>query len=157
MVVLSRRRLLAGLALVGAGAVACEPGGDPAAPAPTTSPPPPDPLLAELVDERALLVLYDAVARRHPALRTRLAGPRADHAEHVTALEQLLGTTPAPTASVPAVGVPAAPKAALAALRSAERAAANARSAAALDATGERSGVLASIAASEATHGLVLA
>jgi hypothetical protein len=157
VVVLSRRRVLAGLALVGAGAVACEPGGGtPAAPAPTT-PPPPDPLLAELVDERALLLLHDAVTRRHPALKAKLAGPRADHAEHVTALERLLGTTPAPSASAPPVGVPATPAKALAALRSAERAATNARAAAALTETGDRAGLLASIAASEATHQVVLA
>lgn len=130
--------------------------------------PPPDPLLAELADEVRLVALYDATAARHPALAARLASPRADHAQHVEALTREVdatgGTpttagTPSASASGSAsapVGVPATAVAALAALRTAERAAAVARSAAALVAPAHRAGLLASVAASEATHQLVL-
>ena len=146
--------MLAGLALAGL-AGACEAGTPAPAPDPASpTPPPPDALLAELVDERSLLATYDRAIARHPALRARLAGPRADHAEHVGALERLL--TAPPSASPVPVGVPGTTAGALAALRSAERAASNARASAALTASADRAGVLASIAASEATHGLVL-
>jgi hypothetical protein len=153
---LPRRRVLAGLALAWL-AGACEPGTRLPAPTPTTTePPPPDPLLAELIDERALLATYDAATGRHPALQATLAGPRADHVQHVAALERALGTAASPVPRVGGVGVPGAPASALAALRSAERAASNARAAAALTAPSDRAGLLASIAASEATHELVL-
>jgi hypothetical protein len=132
--------------------------------------PPPDPLLAELADEVRLVALYDATTARHPALAARLASPRADHAQHVEALTREVdatGGTPTtagtPSASGSASGSPSAPvrvpataAAALAALRTAERAAAVARSAAALVAPAHRAGLLASVAASEATHQLVL-
>jgi hypothetical protein len=134
------------------------------APAPTT-PPPPDPLLAELAAERTLLAAYDAAIARHPGLRPRLAGPRADHAEHVTALARYAGEpTPTPTPSIsspavtsPAPAVPGTPAAALAGLRAAERAAASARGTAALTATPARAALLAGISASEASHLVVLA
>ena len=162
MVALSRRTVLG---LAGALAVAgCTgAGGPPAGPSPTV-PPPPDPLLAELADEVRLAALYDATLARHPALAARLASPRADHAQHVEALTQEVDAagdtptatdTPSASASAP-VQVPATAAAALAALRAAERAAAVARSAAALAAPAHRAGLLASVAASEATHQLVL-
>jgi len=127
-----------------------------------TAPPPPDPLLAELTDEARLLAAYDATTARHPGLGRRLAGPRADHAAHAAALAQVLDAagshspTPSGSATPPAARVPGTPVAALAALRAAERAAARARSAAALVAPAERAGLLAGVAASEATHDLVL-
>jgi hypothetical protein len=153
VVAVPRRRVLAGLALAGL-AAACRAGAPAPEPAPASTAPPPDPLLAELVDERSLLATYDVAITRHPGLRPALSGPRADHAEHVAALQRLLPATL--SASPVPVGVPGTPAAALAALRSAERAASNARAAAALTAPADRAGVLASIAASEATHELVL-
>jgi hypothetical protein len=168
---LSRRRVLASgascLAAVGlaglGGLAGCtgRRGGGLSTPAtPTPTPPPPDPLLAELADERRLLAAYDAVGRGHPALAARIAPPRADHAAHEAALAQAVdenGNSAAPTGSPSrAIPLPAAPAAVLARLRAAERAASAARSAAALTAPGQRSGLLASIAASEATHELIL-
>ncbi len=161
MVVLPRRTVL-GLAGAAAGVLAaagCSGTGDPAgAPAPTT-PPPADPLLGELADELTLVAAYAATVVRHPALATRLAGPRDDHVEHAQALRQELDATgtPAPTLSpLPPRPVPATPAAALAALRAAERAAAAARGAAALAAAADRAGLLASVAACEASHQQVL-
>jgi len=171
----TRRRVLAsglagGLGLLGLlGPVGCTPSapGTGGTPSPTV-PPAPDPLLAELADEERLLALYDAVVARHPALRPRLAAPRADHAQHVDALRRLLdasGTTappssdaqsPVPTGTAGPPRVAATPPAALAALRAAERAAAGSRGAAALAAPSDRAGTLASISAAEATHVVVL-
>lgn len=95
MVVLRRRTVLAagaaGVALTG-----CTVGARPA-PTPTT-PPPPDPLLAELMSERRLIASYDATIARHPGLRGRLTGLRADHLEHAAALATALGR-PAPDAA----------------------------------------------------------
>jgi len=130
------------------------------APSPTP-PPPPDPLLAELADERRLLAAYDATGAAHPTLAARTAPLRADHAEHEAALAQAVdaagSTPPAPTGSpVPPIQVPGPSTAVLATLRAAERAAAAARTAAALTAPGDRAGLLASIAASEATHEVML-
>jgi hypothetical protein len=179
----TRRRVLAsglagGLGLLGLlGPVGCTPsapgtGGTPCpCPPPAgqpTVPPAPDPLLAELADEERLLALYDAVVARHPALRPRLAAPRADHAQHVDALRRLLdasGTAAPPSSAAQSSGpagtagpprVAATPPAALAALRAAERAAAGSRGAAALAAPSDRAGTLASISAAEATHVVVL-
>ncbi len=162
MVVLRRRTVL-GLAGAGAGALAAGctgTGGPGATPTPTVAPPP-DPLLAELADERRLVALYAATAARHPALAERLRGPAADHADHVEALTRALDDagSPAPTgpaSSAAPRAVPASPAAALAGLRAAERAAAAARGAAALTAPGHRAGLLASVAACEASHQQVL-
>lgn len=163
MVVLPRRTVL-GLAGAGAGVLAagCTGTGGPAATPTPTVPPPPDPLLAELADERRLVALYAATAARHPALAARLRGPGSDHADHVEALTRALDDagspqpTPAPGATASPRPVPASPAAALAGLRAAERAAAAARGAAALAAPGHRAGLLASVAACEASHQQVL-
>jgi hypothetical protein len=156
----------------------------PPSPGATTSAPLPDPQGADLADERALLAQYDATLSRHRTLATRLAPLRSDHLAHVRALEHALGLEPAadptgrtsPTSSTSGAGgagsaggptgdsgspavptVPASPAAALAALRTAERTARAHRSAAALAAaSSDRAALLASIAACEASHGLVL-
>ncbi|HEY6748692.1 MAG TPA: hypothetical protein VI357_23630, partial [Mycobacteriales bacterium] len=103
MVVVSRRTVLAagaGGALLTACTAGWRSGPDPA----PTAPPPPDPLLAELAAERRLVATYDATAARYPALRGRLAGPRADHAAHAAALSRLLG--PAATPAAPDAATP---------------------------------------------------
>jgi hypothetical protein len=148
-----------------------------AAPPPTgspTSPAAPDPLAEHLAAERRLLAGYQATIARHPSLATRLAPLRDDHVAHVAALGSELGiappsgtapagttgpasptATPTPEASARAA-VPGTPAGAVAALRAAERAAAAARSAACLTASPDRAPLLASIAACEASHGVLL-
>jgi len=163
---LSRRAVLGALAASAAGLLAgCRAGPGPgpdAGPTPTRPSPPPDPQAADLAAERRLLAAYDATVRRHPTLRPRLAPLRADHAAHVAALEAILGLTPSPVPTggtaptVPAPAVPGTPAGALAALRAAERGAAAARTAACLTAAADRAPVLASIAACEATHEVLL-
>jgi hypothetical protein len=166
VVAVARRSVLIG-GSVGAGLLlaGCT-SGEPASPAPTT-PPPPDPLLAELADERRLIGAYDATIARYPALRARLEPVRADHAAHAAALVTALGpavpTTspaPAPTSSATATPsgspVPGTAAAAVAALRAAERAAASARGTVTLTAPADRARLLAGISASEASHVVVL-
>jgi hypothetical protein len=103
VVAVSRRTVLAA---GGAGVLlaACTDGG-PAAPV-VTIPPAPDPLLAELADEHRLVATYDATLLRYPALRARLAGPRADHAAHVEALSRLLGPAAPGPGAAPGSGTP---------------------------------------------------
>jgi hypothetical protein len=157
-------------------AAACR--GTPGTPPPSSEPaasPPPDPFTEHLTAERQLLSKYQATIGRHPSLAKRLAPLRDDHAAHAAALERELGLVPpSPTASPataspgsPAASptpdksavaaVPGTPAAALAALRAAERAAAAARSAACLTAPAARAPLLASIAACEASHEVLLA
>jgi hypothetical protein len=172
VVAVARRRVLIG-GTVGAGLLlaGCTSDG-PSGSAPTT-PPPPDPLLAELVDERRLIAAYDATIGRYPALRARLTAVRADHAAHAAALVTALGAEApvSPSASVsrsagpsatggapsPTPAVAATAGAALAALRAAERSAASARGTVALTAPADRARLLAGISASEASHLAVLA
>lgn len=136
---LSRRALLGLAAALPLAACTSDDGPPPA--------PDPDDLLrdAAVARERALLAMYDGQTALSPAL----AGVRAEHAEHLAAL---LGaaTTAEPSAA------PSAPVA-VAALVAAEREAAAAHGSAALEASRELAGVLASLAASEASHAVVLA
>ena len=161
MVALSRRAVLAlaGTAAAALAAAGCTAGDEPAVtPAPTV-PPVPDPLLAELADEERLVALYAGTTARHPVLAGRLQALQTEHAQHAEALTRALDDagSPVPAGPTPAPRpVPATPAAALAALRAAERAAAAARGAAALVAPAHRAGLLASVAASEASHQLVL-
>src|SRR5262249_58017003 len=72
--------LSGGLVSVAAG---CRRGGTgagarPATP-PSTAPPGPDPLRADLADTRRLLDRYDQTVRAHPALAARLRPLRANH------------------------------------------------------------------------------
>lgn len=149
---LSRRALLGLAAAVPLAACTSEP-----EPAP---PPDPDDLLREaaVARERALLREYDAVLLTLPALAARLTPLRAEHAEHLVAL---LGgpepSAPASAPAAPAVPPPATAAAALTGLVSAEREAAAGHRQAAVDASRELAAVLASLAASEASHPVVLA
>jgi hypothetical protein len=172
--------VLAAAAVAAAGCRASEDASPRPAAGPTGSSvsPPPHPLLAVLHAEHRLLAGYDATARVHPELATRLAPLRADHVEHVAALQAARtdpagapdGATPAgatPSGAGPESGAagsaPAAPPvpnsaaAALAALRAAERAAAAAGASAAETAPAEHAALLASISACEASHQVLLA
>ncbi len=161
-----RRREVLGAALGAAGLVLVA--GCTSAPAthprPRPTPTGPDPQVADLDNERVLLASYDAVLRAHPTLAGRLRAIRADHAAHVTALSRMLAPAPGhrrPTASSTAPAptpppVPADPVAALGALRAAERSAAAARTRSCLSAATDRAATLGSIAASEASHEVLL-
>ena len=161
-----RRRDLLGAALgtVGLALVAGCTSTPAARPRPSPTPTRPDPQLADLTNERVLLAAYDATLRAHPTLANRLRPVRADHAAHVTALRRLLTpagghrrTSASPTPPAPtAAPVPADPAAALAALRTAEQSAYAARTRSCLAAATDRAALLGSIAASEASHGVVL-
>lgn len=161
-----RRRDLLGAALGTAGLalVAGCTGTPPPRPRPSPTPTGPDPQLADLENEQALLAAYDATLRAHPKLADRLRPVRADHAAHAAALRRLLTpaggrrrTSASPTPPAPTVSpVPADPAAALAALRTAEQSAYAARTRACLAAATDRAALLGSIAASEASHGVLL-
>jgi len=127
----------------------------------------PDPLLAVLAVEEALLEAYDTTLRHFPALRAVLASLRADHAAHAAALRTELVGTPSPLPSRPGssadpaspevqVSAPATRTAARAALADRERAAATGTGAACLVAPAARSVLLGSIAACETSHLIVL-
>jgi len=121
----------------------------------------PDALEPLLRTELALLAGYDAAIAAFPALTGWLRGVRADHAAHAQALRARLDPRrskqiPPAAAPTPAT-VAATTPAALAALAAAERAAAGQATAACLAATGERAALLASIAASETSHLVVVA
>jgi hypothetical protein len=118
---------------------------------------------ALLAGEAALATRYRQVQARHPALRPVLRGVLADHVAHAAALRAVLPqpvpTEPSPSALSPSAlsrTVPATPAAALADLARAERAAASAATDACLLAGGDTAVLLASVAACEASHVVVL-
>jgi hypothetical protein len=108
----------------------------------------PDDAIRAAAVERELTLIgqYDAyLSTSAPAKATAtLAAIRADHAAHLTALGHRLPSAPATVARPPS-------------LIAAERAAAAAHAAAALDASPELAALLASLAASEASHPVALA
>ena len=156
------------------------------APAPEPEPPPPvDPDVAlrtaAAQRERALLQAYDDAVRALPGLAARLLPVREHHRVHLAALEGAAsGATASPPDAVPAspppapvappsgapvappavpppaVPAPATATAALAGLSAQERAAGDAHAQAALSASRQLAGVLASLSASELSHPLVL-
>ncbi|WP_157574960.1 hypothetical protein [Jiangella muralis] len=162
-----RRRLLmlvAGAPALGVALAACG-----AEPRPKAAPGPRATLDADVKlrwravhGEQTLLALHAATVAAHPGLAERLQSLTAHHDEHLAALraDGPLPYGPGPGAGTPAAApsVAADADAALAAVADAERAAADACVVAALGAAGPRlAAVLASIAASEAGHGVVLA
>jgi hypothetical protein len=160
---LARRRLLTGVLAGAAGGIAaaalagCDlPLGadEPGVPAAE-----PDPLEPLLTGELALLASYDAAIAKFPSTAGRLRPLRADHAAHVQALRARMDprrAAAAPESVVPSPAVAATAAAAVSALAAAERAAADRAGAACLTASGERAALLASIAACEATHLVVI-
>lgn len=118
----------------------------------------PDWLPAALAREQQLLDGLDAAIRADPTLGVRLAPVRADHTAHLQVLQVLssrYGPTPATGSGSRATAAVPAPTG-VAGVRRAELAAARTTAAAALTAAGGDAGLLASIAACEATHAAVL-
>ncbi|HEV7756047.1 MAG TPA: hypothetical protein VGO94_09345 [Mycobacteriales bacterium] len=120
-------------------------------------------LAALWAGERALVARYRQTHARFPALRPVLGGVLADHVAHAAALRAALDRAPAASTASPAPGtspsarpVPATAAAALADLVRAETAAAAAASHACLLAGGDTAALLASVAACEASHLVVL-
>lgn len=115
----------------------------------------PEWLPTALAREQQLLHGLDAAIRADPTLGVRLAPMRADHTAHLQVLQGLLrryGPTPATGSGSNATPAPVG----VAGVRRAELAASRATAAAALTAPGGDAGLLASIAACEATHVAVL-
>ena len=156
-------------ALSVSGLAACTQDAAPSAPAPVN----PDVALREAAAERerALLQAYDEVLRALPELGARLLPLHAQHGEHLDALARTASTTTSAPASpstaspsaaspssapAPAPPPPASPAEALAALAARERAAGDAHGAAALTASRELAGLLASLSASELSHPVAL-
>lgn len=105
--------------------------------------------------ERVLLAAYDAAMQAVPALVTRLSPLRAEHAEHLAALVPAQLPTPSASPSpspLPVPTVPAEPAGALAALRQLESDTADRHGGAAVRCGRGLAVLLASAAASEASH-----
>lgn len=116
----------------------------------------PDWLPDALAREQQLVRGIDAAIRADPTLAVRLTPLRADHTAHL----QLLQGLSSRYGPIPAGGSatrPAPTPAGVAGVRRAELAASRATAAAVLAAAGGDAGLLASIAACEATHAVVLA
>jgi hypothetical protein len=116
-------------------------------------------LPAALAREQQLLHGIDAAIRADPTLGVRLTPLRADHMAHLQLLQGLsgrYGPTPAGGRGSSAT-TPTPTPTGVAGVRRAELAASRATAAAALTAAGGDAGLLASIAACEATHAVVLA
>jgi hypothetical protein len=169
----SRRGVLMGAAAVSLAACTGQP-----SPPPDVDPPPePDALLRSHVAaaERALLALYAATSGQHPRLADRLLPFAVRHSLHLAVVESsgpvtpptpstpagtaspaLDGTSPS-TEATPTPDVPADLTAAVAALRDAERAAADGRMADCLRSEDRAlAEVLAAVAACEAAHDVLL-
>jgi len=118
----------------------------------------PDPLEPVLAAELTLLASYDAAIAKFPAVAGKLKAVRADHAAHVQAMRARLDPRRAAQmpASVAAEAAGATSAAAIAALAKGERAQAERAGKACLTAEGERSALLASLAACESSHLVVV-
>ena len=106
---------------------------------------------AAVAREQSLLDLYTAAEGSSPALAAQLALVRAEHEQHLAALG---APSPGPSASSGTARTLAAPLPRT--LAAAERAAAQAHAAGALLASRPLAAVLASLAASEASHPVAL-
>jgi hypothetical protein len=130
-----------------------------------TGPAAPDPVTEVLRAlwgrERGLVTHYDAAIAALPSLRATLAPVRADHAAHADAVRAVLDArgpraTPSPSRPDAAPPGPGDRATVLAGLARAEAGARTAATAAALLAEGDTAALLASIAACESTHLVVL-
>ena len=129
--------------------------------------PPPGPspsvrtLRASITAEQSLVDAYHRVLSAYPALTAMLRPFLSQHDEHLARLKSRLiipphvKATPLPTPSA-AAGLPASTRAAVTMLGEAERAAAAAQLGRLATATPSLAQLLASIAASEATHAVAL-
>jgi len=129
-------------------------------PAPPVPDLPPALLLAAAERERALIADLDATTGGPAALRAVLARARADHAAHLSALQELISRydAPTPTAGASAARSPAPSGSARTAsqLRAAEAAAAIASARDAAACTGSLATLLASVSASESSHAALI-
>jgi hypothetical protein len=148
----SRRQVLAGVTVALAGACTSN-HRRPAAPNP-------DVALTEaaIARERALIAVYDEARLRHPDLWDELGTYRDDHRAHLHALQPVPALSPdlphtGPSPIPEPAAVLARQRAALAAL---ERTAATAHANATVTASPRLATLLASLAASEASHAAVL-
>jgi len=133
----------------------CSGGGRAADASPTVAPDPGAAVRRKAArDSVALAARYDAVAAAHPELAARLAPLRSETARHAAAFGGKVPAAGTGTGTSPAV--PPDEKTALARLAAAERALADQRAAALLDAPGELARLLASVAASGAAHAVLL-
>ncbi|MGH3716896.1 MAG: ferritin-like domain-containing protein [Micromonosporaceae bacterium] len=144
-------RLAGGAVVAGLGLTGCD--------LLSPEPPPPHPLMKMLDDTRAMLRRYDSALAAQPRLAERLTPLRDNHRTHIDELRQLIGPSASATpsaASVPSSPAPAAEKATLAALRTAEREGQAYATQACLSGKPAYAGLLGSIAACRATHAEVL-
>ena len=171
----SRRTLLVGGAAAGGALLVagCTEPDEPPGPPP---PPHPDLVLADeaAARERRLLDAYDLALRRRPDLAGLLGPLRAEHAEHLAALDvpepqaTTTATTPSPASAPPSPDgtattsppppplLPDDPAAAVPALADLERSTAAAHAGAVVRAGRGLAVVLASAAASESSHAVAL-
>jgi hypothetical protein len=125
----------------------------------TSAPPAADPdtalLAAAVARETALLTAYDEIIAAAPSLAARLAPVRGDHAAHLAALQGPRATSTAGALTVPKA-TPPKPAAALQRLAALERTSASAHASAAVTASRRLAPLLASLAACESSHLVVL-
>jgi hypothetical protein len=115
--------------------------------------PPPD-LVSALMAERSLIASLDASMASEPALAVFARAARADHVAHAAALEAAVAAYPRTAVASPSTS----PTQAMtrAALRAAEQRASATAAARAAALSGRDAALLASIAASEASHAELL-
>ncbi|MFC4945490.1 hypothetical protein [Pseudonocardia sp. GCM10023141] len=153
--VLSRRRLLAGLLLTPPVLAGCSLGR-------SSAPPAPDPLIALASAARSDAALAAAVIAAKATLADRVEPLRAARVEHAAALDAEVSRvtptrTPAPAPpTAPTAGEVAGQPVTLAQLHDALEASAKAAATAAMDAPAARVGLVASVAACCSTYAKVL-
>lgn len=128
-----------------------------ASPRPPSRPVDPDVALvaSAVAREQALLEAYDALAAGTPRLARLLTALRRDHEQHLAALVAA-GPSATPTPVATTTPAPPAPATGLGAVRQLVRATERAHAAAVLQASPRLAPVLASLAACEASHLVVL-
>lgn len=163
---LSRRRVLAASTVLAPLAAVASCG----VPNPLAGPPGPSPdvrtLRASIAAEQSLVDVYRSVLAAHPALSASLDTFLTQHEDHLSQLRSRLivpphvsaspSASPSPSASAPASPPPASASAAITALGAAERSAAATQLRRLGTTDPSLAQLLASIAASEATHAVAL-